>query len=779
MASRDIFVTQRKVRDIARLSDCSVDEVTMSKAIWWMTVCLALSLASIVPPFGPSVRADDVIWTGASHGQVVTCHGPDGDYQVTFPNNGLWNQSNTYDSNGCLVAASNWSTPTYPDAPDVDVLIGAQSGVMSYPPDLRPGVVVSTRNLTIETSGGLWVGGTLDLNGQMKAQDGAVVSLYGDTHLVGQNAMSEVVTEGSGKLMVGDGQGAYFTGKLALNASIGLGSYSGLEFDMSDDSTINSVVSLGQNSALSLWGDTTLNGTLVIRSTGTGNSISTPDLHSGVLTIPIDSHLSFDGAQTFIGRKGSGFNLRLANYGTIDFGNAAGVLIGMADQGGTGWVNDGLFRLSGRSVVTLDAASNAGEANLFTFDNRNGQILLTEGSSLYLSRDARILGGNIVTTGTSAIRVGSNEGSLSGDIAIDATLALDGNASLSIWGDTTLTGTTRIITSGSGNYVFASANAGPFGVQAGTLTIPQGSRLFFDGANTALGRNSGVVNGGTVDFNSATSVQIGMTDQVGIGWVNDGQFSVRGGSSVTLAVVNHSGEDNSFTFANSNGQLSVTEGSSLRLSGRTRVVGDMTLRDSSTLRLIGGGGVRGGVDVGDGRIQLEQGGGSLSGSVVGTDATLRMDPATDLTVNGELRLAGSIEFESNSVANGANRILSGGGGSNLVIESGATASFVGSGGLRIGGQPIINQGTAEFHPGFWGLWELMTLQNAGLFHVLSGGYQYFGVGGYLNNAAGEIRVDAGGTLIFENQHQFGGSLVVDGTLQLPQVTVSGELRGSG
>jgi hypothetical protein len=115
----------------------------------------ALIVAILTVTLAP-LPAQTVIWERKAFGQPQTtpCSGP-----FTFPNNNAWTQDQLIlIDTACnpdqeyLAEPSNWNTPTYPNGPSVDVILGNGG---SAPTSLDRAAPITVHSVTILNVGGL------------------------------------------------------------------------------------------------------------------------------------------------------------------------------------------------------------------------------------------------------------------------------------------------------------------------------------------------------------------------------------------------------------------------------------------------------------------------------------------------------------------------------------------------------------------------------------------------------------------------------------------------
>jgi hypothetical protein len=379
----------------------------------------------------------------------------------------------------------------------------------------------------------------------------------------------------------------------------------------------------------------------------------------------------------------------------------------------------------------------------------NRAITLTDGSLLSL-RGGIILNSSITAEGSGMMDILATSpwyGGLGGNITSNATIAFRATASdpsdLLLYGNTTLTGHTTLVTTDTlRNRVFGGTSGG---AGKDTLRIPLDSQLTLGGSGQL-----DIINGGP--FSPADEI------------VNEGTISVL----MKLA-------RNDWPISNA-GVIEIHDASVFEARrGIANATGDITVHDGGILRLVGGSISGGAVATeGSGKIVIPSVGpffGSISGNIA-SDATFSLEsdgvsPA-DLLITGNTTLTGHTTLVTTDTLR--NRVYGAGSGAagqdTLRIAQDSQLTLAGGGQLDIiNGGPlspadeIVNEGTISV------LTKLARndwpINNAGVIEIH--GASVFESKRGIANSTGDITIHDGGVLRLVGGSISGGSVTTEGS----------------
>jgi fibronectin-binding autotransporter adhesin len=465
-----------------------------------------------------------------------------------------------------------------------------------------------------------------------------------------------------------------------------------------------------------------------------------------------------------------GSSLTLTNTGTIQGGAGGSAVAGtVAGAGGAGVQGASLQIVNGGTIAGGLSSDGATRANAITFTSGANSLQLQQGwnfvGNVVTSSGATstlILGGNTtdltsnaagtsvstvfslpqigtvfqgfsgfektgastwaltgstsaatpwtISAGTLQLGDGTTNGSVTGDIADNATLAFDPAAGTTIANAGTISGTGAVQQIGAGTTVLTAANT-----YAGGTTI------------------------------SAGTLQVSADDNLG---ATAGALTLDGGTLHTTASFVSS---RAATLGANGGTFDVDPGTTLTMSGAISGAGALTKTDAGTLLLTGANRYAGGTTISTGTLQL--GDGTTNGSITGNvtdNATLAFDPAasTTMTEPGVISGAGAVQQigAGTTVLTGASTYTGGttiSAGALQLGDSTTNGSITGS---------VTNNATLAFDPA-----ANTTTTEAG---AISGG-----------GAAQQI--GAGTTVLTGASTYSGGTTISNGTLQLTTGTAAG------
>ena len=628
-----------------------------------------------------------------------------------------------------------------------------------------------------------------------------------------------------GKVAVG--QGAQFTSNKALDGNGG---------------AIANNISGGTvaNTQLNIAGNTTFSGNSVESTSdgyGRGGAIynaGTLNIDSTAGNVTFSSNTASDTGKDVYLADSSIMNVTGSN--TVSFQSGEGAIAGTGAINKTG---TGTFELVNSDISSSYTGTYTQEAGTLSLDGstmsnnfqiNDGNLVLRNGSKLFLSENGKIANGTI-TVGDSITRAAGDASVLTlkngGQIASVVDLILRANNEVVIeTGSTTVYGGQGgdlwagkvTLSGGTLNYEGLDTN-GQLIATSGTLNINNGT-LNIAGADSTTGASS-VSGDVTVNINSNTTMAIGDNGSAVInnrdswrGNINmtggqldyslnsngkltasagklnitgaDSLLTLQNGSSIsgttvanvtngTLSVGNNgsiSGGTNKFD----NGKLEVTNGGNI--SG-----GDNTFNNGSSLTVSNGGLVSGGTNsINSGSsITIEQGGHVTGGTTtVASGATF--DNAGIISDNADIDISTGDATNSGTISGGTVDIANGGALENSGTISGGTTTIANGGSVTVTADGQITGGTVDAQAG-------STFSNSGTISgnadidistndatnsgTISGGTVDIANGGALENS-GTI---SGGTTTIAN----GGSVTVtaDGEITGGTVDVSGTLNNNG
>ena len=628
-----------------------------------------------------------------------------------------------------------------------------------------------------------------------------------------------------GKVSVG--QGAQFTTNKALDGNGG---------------AIANNVSVGtvKDTQLNIAGNTTFSGNSVKSTSdgyGRGGAIynaGTLNIDSTAGNVTFQNNTASDTGKDVYLTDNSVMNITGSN--TVSFQSGEGAIAGTGAINKTG---TGTFELVNSDISSSYTGTYTQEAGTLSLDGstmsnnfqiNDGNLVLRNGSKLFLSENGKIANGTI-TVGDSITRAAGDASVLTlkngGQIASVVDLILRANNEVVIETDSTavyggqggdLWAGKVTLSGGTLNYEGLDTN-GQLIATSGTLNINNGT-LNVAGADSTTGASS-ISGDVTVNINSNTTMAIGdngsatiNSDDSWSGNINmtggqldyslnsngkltasagklnitgaDSLLTLQNGSSIsgttvtkvtngTLSVGNNgsiSGGTNTFD----NGELEVTNGGNI--SG-----GENTFNNGSSLTVSNGGTVSGGTNaINSGSSITVEEGGRVTGGTTTVASGATFDNAGIISDNADIDIATNDATNSGTISGGTVDIANGGALENSGTISGGTTTIANGGSVTVTADGEITGGTVDAQSG-------STFNNSGTISdnadidiatnnatnsgTISGGTVDIANGGALENS-GTI---SGGTTTIAN----GGSVTVtaDGEITGGTVDVSGTLNNDG
>jgi autotransporter-associated beta strand protein len=611
----------------------------------------ALGLVGLVAGSAQLARATPVTYQQNANGQLF-----DGNQ---FPNNNNWSQSQV-GTGASETAPSNWSTPTYPNSPTVDV------NLLYFPVTLDTSVTVGTLNINTSGTLNMLAGTALTIAGATLTNNGMIKVHSNQT--------------GSASMLIFDGGLLTGTGSLNLFSSGSLAQLDG---------------SLTQDVKHTIQGQGQINAALI---------------NNGI----VDANGNISGYQTTLALQTNAMtnnNLLEATFGTLSVnsisitqGTAGEILAGnncVVNVNGTAAISGGMLTTSGSGVIQF----NGFYGNTLNSVTNNGMITLTQNATLTVN-------GNLTDNGAINLGVSMGAGSTSmhfsgGTLSGSGTLTfLPGGStdpfsaqtySFPIVSGTLTQAASHTIQGGQAslfgaltNYGLVNANLSGTSLGINCLNVTNhstmeasgGGNLNFDGAGisgsiggTAFVNNAGgqvIANtGSTVDFADNNNISGGSRTSNGTGKINFLTGTIPGDfytPTDTLSnVVN-----NATVSINTN--VNVNVAGDLVNNGTVILTNDPYLGTAASVLSFNGG-----VVSGPGQIQL-----AYAGTLAQLNGTLTQ--SSGHTISGYGQINAALTNNGLVVANAASQILS----INDVTTNSGTFQATGGGVLQVAAGALTN-----------------------------------------------------------------------------------------
>ncbi len=630
---------------------------------------------------------------------------------ITFGGSGTlqWNGANTQDVSSTIQAIGSGITATF-DTNGNNVTLAAVLGGNGAIAKIGAGALTLTggntfaggatqsagqlniNNATAIGSGTLTIGGgTIDntSGGAITLSNNNAVTISGSFTFTGSNALNL----GTGGVLLAGNK------TIAANASTltlgGVVSDGGNGFSLSKAG--GGTLTLNGANTLS-GGVTTSNGTLNLGNAGaigsgtfTINGGAIDNTSGSAMTLTGNDTQVWGGSFTFAGTNslnlGTGAVSMTANRtvtvssATLTVGGAISGAFSLTKSG------NGTIQLSGNNTYSGGTTLSAGQININsstslgtgTFTINGGKIDNTSGGAITLTNNnAQIWGGNFTFTGTNNLDLGS--------------------------GAVTLTGT-RTITNNGGNLTIDGIISGAFGVtKAGNAT------LTLTGSNTYSGTTT--LSAGLLNINNSAAIGTGTFT------INGGTLDNTSGAAITLSNNNVQTWTTSFSFAGSNdlnlgtGAVTLTGNPTVTTTAGNLTVGgvisgahNIVKAGSGTLTLNGANTYSTGTTLSAGQLNINNSTALGTGSFVINGGTIDNTSGAAITNtsnnaqtwSGDFTFAGSSDLNlgTGAVTLSANRIVTVSGGTFTVggVISGAhSLTKSGSGALALAGANTFSTG---------------------------------------------------------------------------------------
>ncbi len=589
------------------------------------------------------------------------------------PASGNWNQ------------AANWNCGIVPSGPAVDsAAIGAgktvtvsdarsihtldQAGTLNIGGAIFTlqggGSTGNSGRIVVGSSGAAVLQAGHNINnggGVIQINDGSVLNLAGSTLSGGT-----VQTDGSGAVVASShGSNALrdttLNGRLDLSGSNAWTTISGL--------TLNGSADVGASGRLALdgrGGANTLGGTGTINLGATGSRLYVEG--NNAVTLGADVTVRGAGAIGQAIAQSGGGSMTLVNNGRI-VADLAGQQLTIVPIANSGFVTNNNL-LEARNGGTLGLLSSVTQGSSGRVSAQTGSIVLIDG--------ARITGGQLLSTGTGAIRVSSSGNNvLSGTTLAGAMdMSTMANSRLTVVDGLVNNGTVTI--GGSGRLQFSST--GPAAASqtlggSGSVQMDGGQIHFENTGQTTFGATTTVRGSGTIGQAVTTSGQHVLVNNGLISADADGQ---------TLQIIPIA---NGSQAVQNNGVLEARNGGRLLLSTH--------VNSSAGAEMRAGAGSR-----------IEQNGARITGTINTTGSGLFAANSSgsnllaNVTLNGTLDMA-SIANARETVVNGLvlNGAINGGATSALSFSSragyDASQTVSGTGSINLAGGPVYFEGGGQ------------------------------------------------------------------------------------
>ncbi|WP_420104009.1 autotransporter outer membrane beta-barrel domain-containing protein [Bosea sp. (in: a-proteobacteria)] len=679
-----------------------------------------------------------------------------------------------------------------------------------------PLAVAQAADVTINTTttGANGANGADDLSAPGNGAAGLVGYQYGQTGTV---TVNQAVTGGAG------GAG----GSGASNWGTGGTGGTGLEVTLGGTAAINATVSGGSGGTggrdaftNQIEGDDGAGGAGLVFTNG-GTALISATVRGGQGVSP---GVARGGA----GIVGAGLTVRLGASATVAGGRDVNNLYQSASLVFTGGDNilslqAGAILTGGISLGTNTTTLQFDQSNDYTLVNNisgGGSVSITGGGVLTLTGNTSHTGGTTISAG--ALRVGNGGvlGTIAGNVVNNAALIFDRSDATSFSG--AISGTGSVTKEGLGALTLTGTNsyAGGTTINSGTLRVGNGGT---SGSITGNVVNNGVLafdRSDTTSFAGAISGTGSLTKD-GLGTLTlTGTNSYAGGTTINSGTlrVGNGGSSGSITGdVVNNGVLAFDRSDTTSFAGTISGTGSLTKDALGALTLTGTNTYTGGTTIANGSLRVGNGGtsGSIAGNVVNT-AVLIFDRSDATSFAGAisgvgrvakngagtLTLTGTNSYTGGTVINAGTLRVGNGGTSGAIIgevwnngvlafDRSDTTSFAGA---ISGTGSVSKNGTGTLTLTGTNTYTGGTTINAGALRIGDGGTSGSITGDVVNNGTlafvrsdsisfgGTISGTGGlgkggvGTLTLTGGNTFtGGTVIVDGTLQIGDGGTSGSI----
>ena len=728
-----------------------------------------------------------ILDTSAGNARLFTGNWIFGGNQTVAGSGQLGLNQTTFTNNGLISANVNGGNLSVDVSGGSGGLSGSGVGTGGNAGFFNTGTMQATGGGTLSFESGLYENGA---TGVILAANGSAVRLNNDARIVG----GTLTTTGTGQIQA-VGATQYLT-----NVTLSSGSNLLIQNDnlyASSTLTNNGTITLagaggGTASLLNEGGTLTFggNGTIVLDSTNGGARI-----YNGSIVFGSNQSLRGSGQlginQTTVTNNGL-FSANTGSNLSIDVSGGSGGLsgTGVGTGGNAGLINNGIMEATGNSTISIEGG---------LYENAVGGIIrATNGSTISLNSDSRIVGGTLTSDATSVINAfgttqyltnvtlssGSNLRVQNDSLVVDTRLTNNGTITLAGAGG----GTSSLINQGgnllidgagtivldstnggariyNGNITFGAGTtvqgAGQLGINQTTFSINNvfsansGSNLSIDvsggsgglsGTGVGTGGNAGLINSSTIQATggSTVSFESGLYENSASGVIlaaNGSVVSLNADSRILGGTLTTTGTGLLQAYGTTQYLTNVTlsSGSNLRVRN-DNLIANTSLVNNGTITLAGAGG---------GTASLINESGSLtltgSGSIVldSTDGTARIYSGNIVFgSNQSVRGSGQLGINQTTITN--NGLFSANTGSNLQIDSAG-----GSGGMS--GTGVGTGGNAG-------------LINNGIMEATGNSTIIFESGLYENAPSGVIRATSGSTIYLNPDSRIvGGTLTTDAT----------------
>ncbi|MGV1978738.1 autotransporter-associated beta strand repeat-containing protein [Agrobacterium sp. 22-210-1] len=627
------------------------------------------------------------------------------------------------------------------------------------------GNVLDNASLVFDRSDARTFGGVISGNGQMTKQGDGTLTLTADNTYAGGSTVS------AGTLRIGNGgTTGSIVGNVLDNAS--------LVFDRSDEQTFRGVISgNGQMTqqgigTLTLTGENTYTGgttvsagTLRIGNGGTTGSIVGDVIDNADLVFDRSADLAFAGDISGSGRfaVNGGMTLTLTGDNTVTGGTT---VLGSTLKIGNGGT---IGSISGN--IATDDPDYPGLTGHVVFDRSNeityggvisgaGDLKQAGTGTLTLTGENTFTGGTRVAAGTLRIGDGGTSGSIVGNVVDNASLVFDRSDARTFSG--VISGNGQMTKQGDGTLTLTADNTytGGTTVSAGTLHIGNGGTNgwivgnVLDNASLVFDRSDERTFGGVISGD-------GKVTKEGDGTLTfTGENTYAGGTTVsagTLRIGNGGTTGSIVGDVVDNADLVFDRSADLAFAGDISGSGRFAVNGGMTLTLTGDNTVIGGTMVLGSTLKIGNGGtiGSISGNIA-TD-----DP--DYTGS-----AGHVVFDrSNEITYGG--AISGAGD----LKQAGTGTLIVTGENTFTGGTTVAAGTLRIGNGGESGWIIgNVVDNASLVFDRFDDRTFGGV----ISGAGHVRKTGSGTLTLTGLNTYAGGTMIDAGTLIGSVTSFGSGR---